>query len=146
MHIVVGDGAYDVPFLNKSNIYFGTDAQCAPLRCLHKFLYVGAAIGRPFGIKVTFISEREGRPLPYGFARYISFIHSRRGGFHIRPFGVSGAYGMLPYGETNVVRDVSRKFYNTPLREPRSSIKVFAKLFSKSGQHQNKKGLSRESP
>jgi hypothetical protein len=54
--------------------------------------------GVPLGIKVTFISKREGRPLPYGFARYISLIHSRRGGFHIRPFGVSGAYGMLPYG------------------------------------------------
>ena len=47
--------------------YFEADAQCAPLRCLHKFLYVGAAIGRPFGIKVTFILKREDDILPYGY-------------------------------------------------------------------------------
>ena len=34
--------------------------------------------------------------VPYGVYEYN--IVCRRGGFHIRPFGVSGAYGMLPYG------------------------------------------------
>ena len=38
-------------------LFLCTDAQCAPLRSLHKFLYVGAAIGRPFGMKVTFVSD-----------------------------------------------------------------------------------------
>ena len=50
--------------------YFGTDAQCAPLRCLHKFLYVGAAIGRPFESEVTFLSWKEHGVLPYGVRGY----------------------------------------------------------------------------
>ena len=44
--------------------YFEADAQCAPLRCLRKFLYVGAAIGRPFGTKVTFVLDMGELPPP----------------------------------------------------------------------------------
>ena len=44
---------------------------------MHKILYVGAAIGRPFGIKETFISKREGRPLPYGIMLY-KYVDKKR--------------------------------------------------------------------
>ena len=43
----------------------------------------------------SFVTGRRGRR-PHGVYEYN--IVCRRGGFYIRPFDVSGAYGMLPYG------------------------------------------------
>ena len=66
----------------------------APTLYSHKILYVGAAIGRPFDVKVTFVSYCGRKPPPYDFESKILFagshivrrlLHTKKGD-HWSPF------------------------------------------------------------